>query len=83
MLGHAGIRRHQRAMQFFDGAVLDLAHTFLGNAELGTQRFQRGPILGQPALPDDEEFALVEDVERAVKPFRPAFLVYGAADDLV
>ncbi len=51
-------------LHLFEGAHLDLPHTFARYAELLGEVFQRYGILGQPPRLEDSAFALVQCSQR-------------------
>src|SRR6476661_10521850 len=53
-----GMTLDQRAPQFLDGAVLDLAHALFGNAEPVAERFERRALFRQAAFAHDAQFTL-------------------------
>ena len=72
-----GLLAEEGSAELVEGAVLDLAHALLGDAERYAERFQRLALVLQPPFAHDAKLALVEHAKRGAQPAHAALLVDG------
>ena len=73
----------QGGLQLLQGAVLDLAHALLADAEAHAELLQRAAVLAQAPLVDDGALAVAQLGQGQGQPARALLAVVGAGDDLL